>query len=51
LLRDRDLARRLAEGGRASVQDLSSDRMVEATLEMYQRLLARTARARLVVAA
>jgi glycosyltransferase involved in cell wall biosynthesis len=51
LLRDRDLAGRLAEGGRASVQELSTDRMVEATLEMYQRLLARTARARLVVAA
>lgn len=38
LLRDRDLAQRLAHAARSGIQELSIDRMLDTTIEMYQRL-------------
>jgi glycosyltransferase involved in cell wall biosynthesis len=38
LLRDSDLAQRLAAAARASVQELSVDRMVDTTIAMYRRV-------------
>ena len=38
LLRDGDLAQRLASAARASVQELSVDRMVDTTIAMYCRV-------------
>jgi glycosyltransferase involved in cell wall biosynthesis len=42
LLRDVELARRLAEAAKADVRHLSTDRMVDTTLEMYRRIGAAT---------
>ena len=51
LLRDPDLASRLAAAARADVQQLSVDRMVDATVDLYRRIGARAPRARGAVAA